>query len=431
MARIVITTLGSMGDLNPFLALGLGLQQRGHQVVFAVEDSFRPNLIAAGFKVHHLTGDVDTMMQENSRQMFGKNATPLTSIKVIVHKYIVPTLRAKVEELKTVCREADLLVAHSQQIAATIVSELTGIKLVTVSLTPAAIPSAYVAPNPWPVKLSGPVLRFANRLSWRVGLSVLHSTVDKPINAIRAEYGLLPRRNFLNDGNLSPLLSVIAASPTFVPPQPDWPQGVRVTGFCFWDTPNNWQESSELTSFLDGTKPVVAVSSGSMGPSVKNEFDQVYLTSIETARKLGARVLIIGAAPASLPESLPQEVMSLPFAPFSKIYPRCAAVIHHGGIGTTAQALKAGVPMLVVPWGADQFFTAAQVEQIGVGHYLSRRSYTVSRATRLLETLLHNKAYKEQAAAVATQIRQEEGVNNLCMAIEDVLTSSNEAVTAS
>jgi UDP:flavonoid glycosyltransferase YjiC (YdhE family) len=428
MARIVITTLGSAGDLNPFIALGLGLSERGHTVVFAVEDSFRPHLLTAGFEVRHLSGDVEAFMRENADEMFGNSATPISSIKAIVRKYIVPNLRAKVEELKAICQEADLVVAHTQQIAATIVSELTGVRLVTVSLTPAALPSAYVAPNPWPLELPDPLLHLANRLSWSVGLALLRPIVDKPLNAVRAEYGLPPRHNLLNDGNLSPLLSAIATSPAFVEPKPDWPQGVKLTGFCFWDTPHAWEESAELRAFLDGGKPVVAVSSGSMGPGVEKAFDQIYLTSIRVLRQLGARVLIIGAAPGSLPEKLPEEVMALPFAPFSAIYPRCAAVIHHGGIGTTAQALRAGVPMLVVPWGADQFFTAAQVKHLGVGEYLARRSYVPARASKLLKALLEEGSYREQSQAVAARIAQEDGVAQLCTALEGVLKEAGLVV---
>jgi UDP:flavonoid glycosyltransferase YjiC (YdhE family) len=116
---------------------------------------------------------------------------------------------------------------------------------------------------------------------------------------------------------------------------------------------------------------------------------------------------------------LPEDVLSLPFAPFSQIYPRCRAVIHHGGIGTTAQALRAGVPALVVPWAFDQFFTAAQVEQIGAGSWLWHRGYTRERVARTLHALLMSGSPSaERARAIGARIAQEDGVATLCEALE-------------
>jgi UDP:flavonoid glycosyltransferase YjiC (YdhE family) len=233
---------------------------------------------------------------------------------------------------------------------------------------------------------------------------------------------LPPRRNQLTTGNLSSALAAIAVSPAFVSMQPDWPSHLGVTGFCFWDTPAGWSESRELTSFLNSSKPVVAVSSGSISRQVGRAFERFYDVSIEAVRRVGGRALIIGAPADSLPNPLPADVLAVPFAPFSEVYPRCAAAIHHGGIGTTAQALRAGVPALVVPWGFDQFFTAAQVMRIGVGRWMSRRRFVPGRAAKALQMLLgKDSADAQRARTVAAQIAKEDGVANLCAGIEDLL----------
>ncbi len=166
-----------------------------------------------------------------------------------------------------------------------------------------------------------------------------------------------------------------------MPRPPDWPAWVHQTGFCFWDAPNSWQEPSDLTAFLAGERPVVALSSGSMADKVGGAFDTMYRTGIEAIRRAGARTLLIGAPPGALPHPLPDDVYALAYAPFSQVYPRCAAVIHHGGMGTVAQSLRAGIPALVVPWGVDQFFTGAQLARVGAGRWLRRSSFTVPRAT--------------------------------------------------
>jgi UDP:flavonoid glycosyltransferase YjiC (YdhE family) len=122
--------------------------------------------------------------------------------------------------------------------------------------------------------------------------------------------------------------------------------------------------------------------------------------------------------------------LALPSAPFSQVYPRCAAVIHHGGIGTTAQALRAGTPQLVVPWAVDQFWTGAQVRRIGAGLTLQRKSYTANRATPLLRDLLANPLFQERCSALAGEIAREDGVATLCDVLEGVLAASAKAADA-
>ncbi len=422
MARIIVTSFGSAGDINPFVALGLGLRERGHDVRFAVEERFRPQIEDAGIAVHHLTGDSEAALAPYAHHMFGKS-TPFVSLKYIVEQYILPTLRAKVADLRDACAGADLLVAASAQLAASFVADQTGIPWVSVALSP-TLPSAYLEPQPLPFRPPRPLRRVLNRTAWETGNIVLRRMVDRPVNAIRAEYGLPPRHDLLWTGNLSRTLAAVAVSPAFVPRQLDWPSYVRVTGFLFWDTPRSWREPPDLAAFLEGARPVVAVSSGSMAPSTRDAFAQFYATSVDAIRRAGARALIIGAAPGSLPDPLPEDVQALPFAPFSQVYPRCAAIIHHGGIGTTAQGLRTGIPALIVPWGADQFFTAERVRQIGAGLWMPRRRYTSRRAVRALAALLDEPRYRAQAQSIAATIGREDGVGALCDAIENVLHST-------
>jgi UDP:flavonoid glycosyltransferase YjiC (YdhE family) len=222
----------------------------------------------------------------------------------------------------------------------------------------------------------------------------------------------------------------VAVSPAFFPPPADWPPRVRETGFLYWDQPGDWREPPELAAFLAGPTPVVAVSSGSMSLEMGAAFGDFYRESVTAIRASGARVLVLGAPDGALAEPLPEDVVALPFAPFSRVYPRCAAVIHHGGIGTTAQALRAGTPQLVVPWAVDQFWTGAQAQRIGVGLTLQRRSYTSTRATPLLRDLLTNPLYRTRCSAIAREIAREDGVATLCDAIAGVLETSAEAAGA-
>ncbi len=420
MARIVITTYGSSGDLNPFLALGLDMRERGHAVEFAVEESFQTVLAQAGFVTHHLTGDLETALALCGRQVFGR-LTPFASVRAIVDRYILPTLRPKVVELLDACAGADLLVSAAGQLTGSFIADLTGIRWATVALTPGIIPSAYLEPQPLPFALPPVVQPLANRLAWATGELVLRRVADAPVNRLRGEYGLPPRRDLLFSGNFSRALTAVAVSPAFQPPPLDWPHFVHMTGFCFWDAPALWCEPASLTAFLDGSEPTIAISSGSLAPGTKRAFTDFFRTSINAVRRVGARALVIGAAPGTLPDPLPDGVLAVPFAPFSQVYPRCAIVIHHGGIGSVAQALRAGVPALVVPWGADQYLNAAQVARLGAGRWMQRRFYTPERAAHALDALKQETWYRERAQAIAVQINQEDGVANLCDALEGVL----------
>jgi rhamnosyltransferase subunit B len=420
MARIVVTTFGSTGDLNPFIALGLALRSNGHDVLFAVEANFQQQLSLLGFPVRLLTGDQEKALAPFRRQIFN-NDQPLTSLKLLVDHYILPALPAKVAELREICQQADLLISVAPQFAASIVAELLRIPSISVILTPSTLPSASIAVQPLPVQLPASLQRLSNRFSWFVGGIFLRQIVDKPINRVRRAFHVPPRSNLMWTGNLSPQLATLAVSSAFLPRPDDWPGSLKMTGFCFWDRPANWQFPETLKAFLHGDKPVIAVTAGSVAPEERALFVSYYQTSIESILACGARALVINAPENSIFPERGEDVLHLPFAPFSEVFPACAAVIHHGGIGTIAQCLRAGVPSLVVPGGIDQPFNAAQVVQRKAGLWIPRKRYTTRRAEQALNALLSTPTYGKRVREIQAQILQEDGVATFCTAVEQVL----------
>lgn len=421
MARIILSTNGSLGDLHPFLAVGAELRARGHDIRFAVMVPFHAAVQAAGFALDPLPNDRMSHGPGDDRAIYGSN-TGVSALRAAFRRRILPTLPAKIAALRAACAGADLLVASGLQFPAPIVADLTGIPWASVTVTPLSLPSAFFAPNPQ-VPAGPPALRLAaTRLGWLLGAALLRQIADHAINDVRRSYGLLPRRNLMLDGNMSATFTSVAISSVFLPRPPDWPRHVHMTGFCFWDTPSTWQAPAELTTFLNASGPIIAVSSGSAAPTVHEVFTPFYRTSIDAIRRVGARALVIGAAPGVIPDPLPPDVFALPFAPFSLVYPRCAAVIHHGGIGSVAQALRAAVPMLVVPWGFDQAFNGARVAELGVGQWLPRSAYTPDRVAPLLADLLHTPSYRDRAQQLAYALTQENGVRTLCDRLEALLS---------
>src|SRR5579863_5048423 len=231
MARIVLTTFGSSGDINPYIALGLGLRARGDEVVFAVEDAFRPTVEAAGFPVRHLTGDAMSVLGSHVDGLVGRS-TPLRSLRLLIERYLLPTLRPRIQDLLSACEGADLLVAATTQVAAAFVAELARLPLVTVTLTPITVPSSQIEPQPLPVALPAPLRRAANRASWAFGEWYVARLFDPPINRLRAAYGLPAYHNWMytEAANSPARLVAVAVSPAFFPPPADWPPRVRETG---------------------------------------------------------------------------------------------------------------------------------------------------------------------------------------------------------
>ena len=421
MARILVTTFGSTGDLNPFIALALALRSRGHDVIFAVEANFQQQVSQLGFPTHMLTGDQQKALAPYSQQIFN-NDSSLTALKLLMEHYILPTLPAKVAELREICQQADLLISVAPQFAASIVAEQLHIPWLSVILTPSTLPSVSLAPQPQSLQLPAALQRLSNRFSWSLGGVFLRQIVDKPINTLRQQFQVPPRSNLMWTGNLFSQLAALAISPAFIPRPTDWPEYIKMTGFCFWDRPTNWQFPDALKAFLNRDKPVVAVTAGTVVSGERALFASYYQISIESVLACGARVLLINAPENTCSPAQSEEVLQIPFAPFSEVFPACAAVIHHGGIGTTAQCLRAGVPSLVVSGGLDQPFNAAQVAQRKVGLWIPRKRFTTRRAEQALKALLWTPTYAQNAREIQNQVLQEDGAATLCTMAEQVLT---------
>ena len=422
MARIVITTFGSSGDLNPLVAIALGLRVRGHTVTFVVDASLLAPVQSFGFATYTLPGDLNTVYAKHTKAFFG-GTFPARLIHYFMRELVLPTIHEQIALLRTACAEADLFIASTLQFPASIVADLIAIPFIHVAFNAGTVASSAYTPLPL-MAPPGPLRQPFNRLMWDMGKPIFRAILDRPLNAVRKTYGLPPRYDVMYGHNQRADALAVLISSAFVPRPDDWPSNVSETGFCFWDAADNWQASDELTALLDGTRPVVAMSLGSMAHATNGIFAPYYRTGLAAIHQAGARALLIGVDRATLPDPLPPATLCLPYAPFSQIYPHCAAIIHHGGIGTLAQALRAGVPSLIVPWGADQFFDGAQVERLGVGKSLAQRRFTTARATSALTELLTDDRYRHRAQAIAAQIATEDGVATFCATAERVLGQS-------
>jgi rhamnosyltransferase subunit B len=299
-----------------------------------------------------------------------------------------------------------LLVTHPITVAGPIVAQKTGIPWISTVLAPMSFCSAYDPPMPpfWPwltnLYALGP--RFTSTL-FRFLKTQYHA---EPVERLRRELGLPDLGHPIFEGQHSPTLVLALFSSLLGAPQPDWPPQTRVTGFAFYDEPHA-EMPRELARFLDEGRPPIVFTLGTSAVWVARDF---YRESIAAAKLLGRRAVLLIGDDRNLPaEPLPREIIAVNYAPFEALLARGCAVVHHGGVGTTSQGLRAGVPTLIVPFAFDQPDNAAHAERLGASRTLPRKKYRASRAAKELDILLTRPDYANKASAVGQQLRRENG----------------------
>jgi rhamnosyltransferase subunit B len=404
---IVFTTFGSLGDLFPFLAVGSALQARGHRALIATSEAYRPTVEARGLAFRPVRPDLAPLASLPKVQEWLWD--PRHGAEFLVRALMLPHLQASYEDLRAACAGAALLVAHPLAYAAPLVAETLGLPWLSVALQPFGFFSTY---DP-PVLAAMPMLRHLRRLGRRphqllFGLASRQTWAwAQPIQTLRKRLGLSPvRQNPLMAGAFSPYGTTAWFSRGFAAPQPDWPPQTTLTGFPFLreDAPLE----PELACFLQAGEPPIVFTLGSAAVMRAGNF---YQEALAAAKRLGRRaVLLVGTDPHNRPGSaLPATVHVMEYAPYSALFARAACVVHHGGIGTSAQALRASRPMLVVPWAYDQPDNAERLRRLGVCRTLSRRHCQAERLCAELKVLLTRPEYPQRAQALAEQVRREDG----------------------
>ncbi len=417
--RIVLCTFGSLGDLYPFVALARELKQRGHSPVVACTASYRARVEAAGLEFHPVRPAVDVSDPELLRRAMH----PRDGTRYIACELVFPYVRESYEDTAAIARGADLLVTHPVTLSAFLFARKTGMPWASVAVAPVSMLSAYdpcVYPGipfaEW-LAVRGPrfqrsalrIFEWANERYW------------KSFRAFEKELGLPRSRNPLLFGH-SPQLALALFSPLLAPPQPDWPPNSHATGFPFFDHAEG--NSPELQHFLDSGEPPLVFTLGSAAVGAAGDFFQ---QSVEASRMLGRRaLLLIGRDPANQPKGqLPPGMMAVAYAPHSTVFPGACVNIHQGGIGTTGEAMRAGRPMLVVPYSHDQPDHAYRLKKLGIARSLSRANYSAATAAREMEALLNNPDYARKAADLGARVRAERGMQTACDLLEKLLAAGD------
>jgi UDP:flavonoid glycosyltransferase YjiC (YdhE family) len=423
--RVILSNIGTFGDINPLIAIALELKRRGHVPVMAVPAVFEPKIRPLGLEFHAVRPDIDPTNTVLVAMIYDVNKGTERGLR----EFLFPVLRQTYDDLldaATKPERADLLLLGELNYAGPLVAEVTGIKWASYVLAPLSFFSAF---DP-PVLPMYPRLARADKTVPGMGRAIrrLARLVSRkwpqPIYDLRRELGLERGANPLFDAKHSPYLVLALFSRLLGKEQKDWPENTKITGFCYYDSDaGNGALPSHLEEFLAAGPAPIVFTLGSAAVLAAGKF---YEFSAKAAIRLGARaVLLIGSDERNRPRTaLPESICVAEYAPYSALFKRAAMVVHQGGVGTTAQCLRAGKPMLIMPYSHDQPDNARRMRRLKVARVIQRGNYTPLRVARKLKAMLEEPLFALRAAEVAARLKYEDGVRAACDALEDLYRSS-------
>lgn len=380
-----------------------------------------------GLEFHPLRPDIDPTNNLLVEMIYDINKGTETGLR----KFLFPVLKETYADLldaATKPERADLMLLGELNYAGPLVAEVTGIPWASYVLAPLSFFSAF---DP-PVLPMYPRLARADKTVPGMGRAIrrlarfVSRKWPEPIYELRRELGLPRGANPLFDAKHSPYLVLALFSRVLGEEQKDWPENTLISGFCFYDADaGNAALPPEVERFLAAGEPPVVFTLGSAAVLAAGQF---YENSAMAARRLGVRaVLLIGSDPRNKPHrQLPNSILTAEYAPYSALFPRAAMVVHQGGVGTTAQCLRAGKPMLVMPYSHDQPDNARRMKRLKVARVIQKKSYTPARVARKLKAMLAKPRFAERAESVAEQLKQEDGVRTACDALQRLYEQTHQ-----
>lgn len=410
--RALICAFGSHGDVLPLIAIGAELRRRGHAVTLASAEPFGAAARRAGLDFEQLASESEYRAALDQADLW-RSIRGVKRLFAYVEQSIRPTFDF-VERSRE--RRNTMVIASSLAIGARVANDALKVPLITVHLSPLMMQSRHEAPRlPGVTGLNW----LSPSLKWQFHLGVDEHFVDPlltpRLNAFRAELGLLPIKRLRFWWN-APKRVLLMCPDWFAAPQPDWPPQVRQCGFPRADMFGRVADKADdrLEAFLSGGEPPIAVTFG----SAMRKGQALYHAAIEACGRLGRRCLVMSPDAIDVSEARKANTLMVAYAPFGSVLPRCAAFVHHGGVGTVAQALAAGVPQLVVPLAFDQFDNAERVWRLGCGRSMNRHLFGPRRAAKALKALLASPEVAVSTRKAAALSSAEDAVGRACDEIE-------------
>lgn len=423
--KITITTVGSRGDVQPYVALGRGLAEVGHDVTLVVDQLFESFVHQNGLGFARLAADPMKPLEVDIREL-GNNPVKVfnwmaTFVEEIGSEYFETYLEAN--------RGTDLMIFSSiAAMAGLHIGAKLNVPMLSSTLQPVVPTRAY--PYSAGMILPGwvPFLGVINKTSYELFNRVFYRMLYKVLNRDRERVLGLPAlpwklyRSF--DLKAYPMLH--GFSRHVIPKPADYNQNQIFTGYWFLDQESDWQPPAELQAFLASDPKPVYIGFGSM---VDKEAEALTRLVVEALEISGQRAILLGGWTNLGSEGLPDTILKVEHVPHEWLFPRVSAVVHHGGAGTTAASLRSGSPTVVVPFFADQPFWGWRVEKLGAGPKpIPRLKLTAEKLAAAITRAVTDPQINYRAAELGEKIRAEDGVANAVKAVERVMVRQREVI---
>ena len=410
--HFILSPLGSDGDVHPMLGLARVLQSRGHRVTFITNEYFRERTEALGLSYVELGTKQEFLDLTNDSRMWH----PFKALPYIFRTLIADAMRPQYELLREHYVPGETIaIASCLGLGARIARDKLDMPLITLNLQPSVMWS-FVNP---PRVAGTPGPRWLTNLEYRIGERFVVDPLACPgINRFRAELGLPPVRQIPRWWH-SPDGVACFFPDWFAAPEVDWPRPLLQTSFPVWDHGQDDSMPADVGAFLDAGEPPIAFTPGSANIFAA----QFFREAVRICQTLGRRGLLLSQFPDQIPKDLPPSVAYFSYVPFTTLLPRCAALVHHGGVGSTAQALKAGIPQLIRAMAHDQFDNGQRIKRAGVGDWLVARRFNLQRAAPRLKRLLESNHVRAACDDLAERMAERDGLRDMATELEAFATT--------
>lgn len=412
--QFLLTALGSYGDVHPMTGLGAALAARGHRVKIITNPYFEDVIADAGLELVPLGSKAEYIALSQHPDLWH----PLRGPKLVLTHAASKKLRSLYNLLLEHYTPGEtVFCAHVMDLASRVAGEKHGVPCASVVFAPGVLWSIHDSPRLKGALLGPHVPQWVKRLQFTLSDRLFVMPLLAPeLNKLRGELGLGPVPNifkrWLYDSDL--LLGLFPA--WFGEPQPDWPKNVRTVGFPLWDSHDEQHLSDDVHEFLAAGDAPIAFSPG----SANNEAHQFFDAAVDACQRLGRRGILLTKYAHQLPPHLPATIRHFGFVPMSRLLPRTAAVVHHGGIGSSAQGLAAGVPQIIRPMSYDQFDNSRRLVRLGVAKEISVKKFTGAAIAAALAELMNSRTVAARTRDLATRCSGPAALAAACEALEEL-----------
>jgi UDP:flavonoid glycosyltransferase YjiC (YdhE family) len=420
--KIGLQSWGSEGDIRPFTALAAGLVDAEHEVTLAFTDNegrdyseianrFGFKLIAVPNPEMHDPAEVEAVWRE-----IISAGNPIKQARMVMEYGFDPAMEAMYVASRELCATNDAVIGHFFVYPLRVAAEKAGVPMATLNVVHNCLPSAYICPPGLP-----DIGKWFYPLGWALVRRMINRIFLPRVNALRSREGLPPNRDVMTQTWASERLNLIAVSPHICAAPEDWDKQHQVCGFLNPPLDTRMDElPAGLDDFLSAGEPPVYITFGSMMPH-SLEYIRETVDILKTAiRQVGCRAIIQLPVDDLSVFDTDERVFKVKRSPYVRVFPRCAAIVHHRGAGTTQSTLLAGRPSIVVAHMADQFFWGDELKRLGVGgKTLTRKGLSAGKLAKEIEEVMGDSGMAERAASLGQQIAGENGVANAVRLIEE------------